>query len=547
MLWPLPLHMRQHVIGWLGDNVSFVWLIGWFDHALIDLHQMPFSVPTLNYPAGYHLAYTDPAPLMITLALPFNFLSGPVLGYNGAIVISFVLSGLGMYLWVYAHTYHRGVSLLMGAIFAFVPYRMTHLYGHLNLMGTQWFPLFFWSVDRLLDAQRPTWRQIYLAAFFLGCIAFTSLYYLYMALLIGAVYAAVTLWQRRRLFDRARWLRLFWAAGLMLLPVGLAIVPSLLVLGGNRIQHTLESVLIWSASPTDYLLPSPRHFLWGQWVETNFDRRLWIATTLYLGGVMLVFTAVTVWTRRRFRHTTAPVAASLWAMGTAFVLSLGPVLHWLGRPVTISTPVWAQGWHPSPEMWIPLPGYALFEILPFYASMRDWTRYGILVALFGCLLAGIGINFVSQQIPRRYVSALLGGLLVVGMVEFYSGSMPITELAPRPVDLWLQAQPETGAVAHFPFWQAKYPPLSYATSIHHKPYIGDPFGTFDTPQFQRIQPILNSFPDPASIDLLRELGVRWVVVDAAPYPDFAQIQAQLASANLYPAATFNTYSIYILD
>src|SRR5690606_4174924 len=101
------------------------------------LHQLPLTVSILNYPEGYHLAYTDASPLMILMALPFSLVGGSVLGYNLSMFVSFVLSGLGVYLWVRWLTHNHWAGILAGVLFAFVPYRMSHLYGHLNLMGTQ--------------------------------------------------------------------------------------------------------------------------------------------------------------------------------------------------------------------------------------------------------------------------------------------------------------------------------------------------------------------------------------------------------------------------
>lgn len=138
MTWPLPLHMADMVYGAPGDNFYFVWLIGWIQKALFQLHTSPLSVPFLNYPEGWNLAYSDIAPSMVGLALPGSLIAGPTFGYNFAALLSFVLSGLGVYLWVHRLTKNTVASLIAGTIFAFAPYRSTKLVaGHFNLMGTQ--------------------------------------------------------------------------------------------------------------------------------------------------------------------------------------------------------------------------------------------------------------------------------------------------------------------------------------------------------------------------------------------------------------------------
>lgn len=58
--WPLCLHLGTQVIGpFHGDNLEYVWKIWWVKHAWFDLHVSPEIVPTINWPAGYFLAYGE--------------------------------------------------------------------------------------------------------------------------------------------------------------------------------------------------------------------------------------------------------------------------------------------------------------------------------------------------------------------------------------------------------------------------------------------------------------------------------------------------------
>lgn len=118
------------VFGWPGDNLYFVWLLGWFWHALLDLHQNPLYVPIHNYPYGWSFAYTESSLSNIMLGLPFTLLGGPVFGYNMAVLLTFVLSALVIYLWVKSLTKSMAAGLVAGLLFAFCQFRLTHLYGH---------------------------------------------------------------------------------------------------------------------------------------------------------------------------------------------------------------------------------------------------------------------------------------------------------------------------------------------------------------------------------------------------------------------------------
>jgi hypothetical protein len=97
---PLYRHLATHVAGDLGDNLYFIWQIGWFKQALFDLHQLPLKSPLLNFPYGYNLATTEIAPLQLAFAMPFALGGNFVLGYNISILLTFILAGLSMSYWV---------------------------------------------------------------------------------------------------------------------------------------------------------------------------------------------------------------------------------------------------------------------------------------------------------------------------------------------------------------------------------------------------------------------------------------------------------------
>ncbi|NPV57490.1 MAG: hypothetical protein HPY76_12565, partial [Anaerolineae bacterium] len=124
--YPLITRMSDHLVGQLGDNIYFVWMIGWFKKALFSLGADPLNIWFLNYPEGWNLAYTEITPAMLGLAMPFALAGGPTFGYNAAMLLSFVLSGLGMYLWVRDISGSPFGALLAGTAFAFMPFRVAH-------------------------------------------------------------------------------------------------------------------------------------------------------------------------------------------------------------------------------------------------------------------------------------------------------------------------------------------------------------------------------------------------------------------------------------
>ena len=188
MTLPLVFRFTDLAAGGYGDGVYFIWLICWYQRVIFEGQGVPFFNPMMNYPEGWNLSTTDTALASALPGVPFSLLLGPIAGYNIAMAITFVLSGLFMYIWVVRLTGSKGAGLIAGTIYAFLPYRMAHfLAGHLNLSGTEWFPLFFMGFFEILHHPRPKrWWPPLLTALSLGMIALTSMYYLYFTLLISA-------------------------------------------------------------------------------------------------------------------------------------------------------------------------------------------------------------------------------------------------------------------------------------------------------------------------------------------------------------------------
>lgn len=529
MTWPLALRMGDSIVGSIGDNIYFVWMIGWVKRALFDLHTNPFNVWFLNYPEGWSLAYTEITPAQLLLAVPFSLLGGPTFGYNAALLLTFILSGVSMFLWVRHLTGRWEASLVAGTIFAFLPYRFAHfLIGHLNLTGTQWFPIYFWGFCDLLQAREFRWKPALLAGVGLGLIALTSQYYLYMSLLISAFMAFVYLifLNRKQLTSRSFW-KGVGAAVLAALPlVGVAVAPFvLLAQQGGLPDRNLGIVRMYSASPTDFFLPSTDHFLWGRWIGTHFNRDVWVEGTLYIGAVALVL-ALIAWWRRKQSGQAHLMLMLLWGAALAFLLAMGTDFHWLSQPVTLTLPEFlARLLHRSGEVPLALPGYFLFLHFPFYAKLRAFMRFGIFVLVFSSAAAGLGTAWLLKEKVGHKAALLTALLLALVILDFYPG--PYTTFAKveaRPVDAWLANQPGKGALVQFPFSEEEDQEQTYYTLFHGKPYVGGFFNAFPPVQYARIKPEMAGFPDEKSAVLLKQLGVQYVLVDTKQYPDMKDVR-----------------------
>ncbi len=118
-------------------------------------------------------------------------------------------------------------------------------------------------------------------------------------------------------------------------------------------------------------------------------------------------------------------------------------------------------------------------------------------------------------------------------VDFYPGVFTkFSTLDARPVDYWLATQPDTGAIAQFPFSDESSQGQVYDTLVSQKPYLGGFFNANSPEQYLRIQPVMDGFPTADSVVLLKELGVAYLVVDSKAYTNFEDIDTTIQSFGL---------------
>ncbi len=121
--YPLILHVSTHIPANLGDPLLSIWILMWDFHALT---TNPWSLFHANifYPVQNTLAFSEHLLGVQPLFGPVYALTGdPLMAYNVVFFLSFVFSGLTMFLLVHYWTQHFWASLLSGFLFAFTPLR----------------------------------------------------------------------------------------------------------------------------------------------------------------------------------------------------------------------------------------------------------------------------------------------------------------------------------------------------------------------------------------------------------------------------------------
>jgi hypothetical protein len=544
---PLVNHLSTHIVGNYGDNMGFIWQIGWFKQAIFDFHLIPVKTNLLNFPYGYNLYTSEISPLQILIALPFTLIGGPVLGYNISMLSTFVFAGLCMFYWMYSKTKSWQAGVAIGTAYAVAPFHLAHfLTGHLNISAIQWFPLFFMGLFGILENKGFSKKNVLLTGLGLALISLSSVYYIYMTLLIAAIitllfmfYKKLTLWK-----EKIFWRQLLLAGAISLPFLIMSVGPYVyLHIATGMESRELSGVMAYSASPTDFLLPFTLHPLWGKWVGDHFPRNIWTDATLYL-GLPSIFLFILGWLRRNNGYKKY---FQYLCIGTlvAVLLAMGTNLTWMEKPVMLTPPAWLSGLLGTEPLPILLPGYFLFRFLPFYGRMRAWMRYGIFAMVFICAGAGLALGEMLKEKSRVAKFAIFFATLGLVLIDFWVKPYPLSVVQPRQVDEWLAGQPPGGLV-QLPIEQSYEKLNMYYTLTNQKGLIGM-FKEVPSYRFFKLQAALKNFPDKTGVDALRAEQMTYVLIDEAAYSFDKNFIAVCQSLGLEFSGSFDGQSVFIFD
>jgi hypothetical protein len=320
---------------------------------------------------------------------------------------------------------------------------------------------------------------------------------------------------------------------------------------------SLDEVDFWSASVTDYVIPSGLHPFWGDWVRNNL-----LSVSEEYPQIALEFILSASWIGILFafygwRRSTSPARQAIfWLLFSAFILSLGPRLH-LGRhPVVLPAPESiVNGFHrlmnslgellPSGENYqlletdgitIPLPALILRWLLPPLQGMRAWNRFTIFAIMGLSLIAGLGFDtWVKEELApltyskekrqgRKHIAGAV--ILLLALFELWPGRVPLQPIQSRPVDAWLAQQPDQFTIMELPLTSALSAPQLLYTRYHGK-RTAFAYGTFFPYWYRQEYPELLNCPDSACLDLLQSWDVKYLLLNREALPEDSQLEILL--------------------
>jgi hypothetical protein len=501
MTWPLGLRAGSDIAGDVGDPLFQTWQVAWIGHAF--LHQ-PLHVFQSNiaWPLHDSLAFSD---ALIGYA-PAGLLAqrGPhsaLLTYNLLVLFAYTLAFLGAYLLARELGAGRAGGVAAGAAFAYAPWRLGET-GHLNVISSGGIPL---ALFLLIRGYRRKDARLMLAGWLVAGWQVTlgfalGLQFVYLLAPFAAI--GVGIWLRRHRPTVGKRVAICTAVGLAVF-AALTVnqtLPYLRVLHHHpEARRTLAQVSSYSPPFSGFLAAPRQSLVWGgatASVRDSFD--LGAEQTLFPGVTIVVLAIAGFFSSAYSRRL------RLWLLvgiELCALLSLG---------IHRDTP--GLGKYIAPYRF-------LYDFAPGWDGIRTPGRINTLTSLGLALLAGCGLSLAvrhaerlagARRNPRQIAAA--------GVAAIFVGAILLEGLGPPDhprVPLLPPGQREASAPQlHLPFGWDSSVLYSYWSTAGFPDTVNE-YGSFQPTSVRRLGKTIRRFPDAASVNTLRRLGVRTVILHTA--------------------------------
>ncbi len=504
--WPLGRDPFGTVLAVGPDANLFMWTLGWNVHAFLAQPLALFDA-NIYYPFANTLAYSENLIGSAVFAAPVIWATGNLaLALNLVEMLSVVLCAMGAYVLARRMGLTPLAACLAGLIFAFSPARFFRT-GQLHQGPVQWIPFGLASLHAYLGGGRR--RDLWLACAFFSLQALTSGH---GAAFITLAYALLIVHHiaARRPVDLMRRVRDFGVTGLALLaPSALLYLPYRRAQAEMGLRRSLEN---WVVTPESFIA-SPAHV--HQWLLAQFSRTP-VADTAsaflfpgYLPLALALAAAVIIWPRRAVH--TGPAGAAHEAIGPPVAAARGGAM--------LAVAGWWLALGPPVGIW------PLVYDWPGLSFVRVPSRFLVVGILGLSLLAAFGAERVFDRVrprARRPLAFAMGLWLVIEFAAFPLQVVPAPG-APPAADRWLASLTGPVVVAELPladprhagaFERRQTEVMLHTTAHWHKTVHG--YSGIRPPFHDALYGIMQSFPDEACLDRLREVGVTHIVV----HPDW---------------------------
>lgn len=472
-----------------------------------------FLQATYFYPIADNLAFSEQHAGAALIGLPAWIATGnPIVLYNTILVLSFVISAVTAYLLLKEVTGSRAAGLVGGLVYAFVPYKLSK-FAHLHVLLAMWIPLLLLYLWRF--ARSRAWKDAIKLGAVLLLQVMTGIHVAVMAVIalaISALVVAIAVRPAGAAF--LGWVKTAVAGGAALVIAAVLLWPyATLYREHPEHRRSVEEIQSYSGGVTGFVTAPGNNRFWGEVLREGRLREYGWEKALFPGAIPLLLAAAGVFAaiRRPIRRPGErfdpwpPAFIGLAIAGWG--LAVGPRLHAFG----IGGDEGIKFLH----------GF-LLEI-PGLGSIRVPGRFFLVTTVGLAGLAAYGTAAIVKAVPRKRAASIAAAAIVVLAGAEFTTTPALTVEAPSIPQAyrWIADQPEepilslpTAFVVGDDVAERSYIDESrylWYASAHWRPMING-FSSNVPAEYRWNIEAVAEFPAPWSVDYLRELGVRYVIV-----------------------------------
>jgi hypothetical protein len=502
MTWPLITNLAHSIYGGPGDPYGAIT----FYRALVAHHHNPFlpgTISQLAAPEGQPIPWprdlaSAPGVLAIyVLTVPF----GAIPAYALYTLLGYTLTGAVTFLFVRRLTANTWAALIAGWAYAFYPFAIINGQGHLDFVHGWVLVLAVWRMLELMWS--PSRRNGLLAG---AAVVLAMWWSPYFILFCGVAYVVATgvslfvAWRDGNL--RAALAPQLIAAVMIVAFAGF--LGALSTAGGEQgigiRQSSLQTLAFYAARPLQYLLPDARSPLFGGFTHHYIATHQGVDSvehTLYVGItlILLALVALGAFARRRLppRLGRAVLVLALVALAAA-ITSMPPETRIFG-------------------VLVPFPSHFISQVT---TTWRVYSRFVVIVMLGLSVLAAVGLDVLTRRRGLWVKIAVMSLATVAVPLDLWARLDGHVYKVSTPAVYRTLARQPMGLVAEYPLGPGNggnnYTDIFYE-HVYNKPMING----YGESSFQERRAFsLANLADPATAPRLATLGVRYVIVDAAP-------------------------------
>jgi len=524
--FPLVFHLTTMISGPSpdGDNLWYVWSLWATRHAILSGHDPNHTHDVFALLPSVQV-FVD-AHVNTVIGFLLQWVTSPLGAYNLLVLLSFVLSGLTMYLLAGEFVTDRFACFAAGFLYTFSTYHFARAAGHLGLLTLQWLPFCAWRLFAFY--RRPSWRNALLAGIGIALVPLSEVYFLaYFLVPFGALFILGGLIADRHWFTNPYNLRL---GALAITVAAIITVPALIdyVRVDPDVRATSQLVAKTSLEPLSadlatFVLPSPTNPLLGSYtkriyarVKTPFQP---IETSNFFGYPLLLLGLAAL----LFRHNRGRTTYFWLILGVGgLVLACGPALFVVGHRI------------------ITLPTYKMVFGWPLLSTFRAPNRLSILPLLALAVLSALTIAAMRACVRGLAINSTIIVLMGISLAQSILWGFPYPTTAVHMPELYREIGNDTGQglLLDVPFvYSGAY---QYYQTVHHKPLV---FGyvprvtsrmldsVYNVPYLSQFEPVGDGMhlqltenqgdilPKGGFKEVLRHNGIKYVVMHRTVEPE----------------------------